>query len=362
MIGRRVAVLWMLALLASRPGAPVVGEEPGAPAPHPTARVRDAGMGAVPPLVDPARMGRIEKLIDARDGAGLLRELEGPLLRGVPGYSVLHGVFAGLSRDTRRWSHLTTHYQITFALSQLAMLHEPETAELMHYLFAATRSDSRSLIQQWLVGYAPVFLRFHGDRFPDFRRDLEQELIRRVETGDGRLHATFAAIRSLGFRPPIDFVARHLVSASTLQRMQLITGHLEDRDDAEAVALLVKTIESVADFTAQKTLACLRALARMTAPEAAAALESYLRSPAPGAADGAVLAFFGLARGPESAGTAFRYLDSRATPAGKKRLLGALRLRNREVLEAVAARVGEIRDPETRELVARYARAGRTQR
>jgi hypothetical protein len=156
-------------------------------------------------------------------------------------------------------------------------------------------------------------------------------------------------MESLGFVPPIALIESVLLKARSIAEISPLVGHLQSRNDTDAVLSITRILSQEPRFQEPKAAALLGALARMTIPEAESALLAYINSGHAQKRDAAALAYFGVERGDSSVTRALEYLNS---PSGvKEKSLWILRMRqlNPGLVESIRERADQLRFEAVRE-------------
>ena len=346
----------------SPPGT--AGAEPGvegapesAPARSPTVTVTtraagDAGLNARPGAAGEATIASLVKLIEARDGAGLKRELEKFLTRGEEGFLVLYDFLRYLDRNRRTGKLFVIDYRNAFGLMHLAMLHDVELARFSHYYLIATRDEPRSYMREQLYAFVPVFLKFYAGRFPDLESAFRADIRRRLTGRKRNLTLLFGAMKTLGFYPEIDLIRPLLEEASDYQHVTLLLRHLAERDDEQAAEAIVRFIQRKNDFSAHQVRLGMRTLAGMKAERAQRAVTRYMSGRIRQAVGPAMSAYFSFPRDPESSTWVFKYLNSDAELKTKRRFLILLRRSNAAVFDVILEHRDRIVSDQVRKAVA----------
>ncbi len=338
---------------AEGPGVSPTASPLGAVPSVSTRAAADLGAKARPGAGDPAQVKvLLDLLLEKKDAHGLYLEVEKLVLAGEPAFPTLLDFLAALDSDVQKATALVGKYQMTFALSQIPMLHEVESAKLAHYVFAATRGAQGGFPRALINDFLTVFLRFHRGRFPELEKDLEKELLARLETAKNQeLSSTFMAITTLGLKPKAELLAPILRSAKDQAEALPVIEHLEARNDADSVRLLISTLHREKHYKDWKGTALLASLIKMTAPEARKAVAQCLASGDRALKEAATIAYFGAPRTAASAPLAVELLNSAAEEREKKILLHRLRQYGKEVLAALKSQPERIFDPVIREMV-----------
>jgi hypothetical protein len=236
-----------------------------------------------------------------------------------------------------------------YALAHLTLRHEFAAARFVHYCLAATADDTRSSLRRQLFAHIPVFIEFHRGRFPDLEAAFREEISIRLARGQEDFALLFRAAETLRFEPPMAVIEAFLATAGTLLRARAGLEHLAQRDDAAAVAALVRFAEGRRRFMR----AAVATLARMTAAEAAPALEGFLAAPDPATRRAAVFGYFSVPHGEEGLPVALAYLNSDADAGAKRALVRELRYRNEAFFAILEQNAEAIEDEALRASVLR---------
>ena len=303
--------------------------------------------------VDPKLLDQWTALLEARRGRELAGALRERLRAGDPGLVELHAFLRRLDADPRTALLLITDYNVSFALMHVAMLERDAVARLAHFELATTTTTPDAPSRRLLYGYVPLFVRYHAGRYPELRAALAHDLDERLTRADLDLGILFAALNELRYFPDLTRVAERLHGATELGDATFVLEHLAVRDDHDAVRVILGYLSREESFTKPACRVALRALAQMRHDDAQRAVAQLLEGRDKTSVTPMVEAYFSLARGPEDAWVARRYLDSPTVPAAEKTaVLRALSTASRPVFDALATRhLAELRDPAMRAAV-----------
>ena len=296
--------------------------------------------------------GEVDKLLSfvARiDGAGLVREMERLMAKGDPGHAALQGFLHALDKDAQLGSRLIGKYVIAFALMHLAMLQEEGLARMAHAYFAATRTANRTRIRSHLYNFLPVFLEFHRGRFPDLERDMKAEIFQLVRAGDKRVRTLLTAATWLDYYPPIEVLEERLEAARDFQAHSALIGHLESRDDKDAVRVLRRFVIKNMHLRGGAVSQALVSLARMSEPAAEAVFKELTWTKDAVAYSKAVRAQFSVPRNDGYTPEARRYLNSQVKFGDKKSFIIQLRTSNPAILAELRKTIDQISSEEVRQ-------------
>ncbi|HVR74688.1 MAG TPA: hypothetical protein VMT52_10165 [Planctomycetota bacterium] len=300
-----------------------------------------------------AGLADVESLMDAlerRDGRGMSRMLEGLLLAGENGFAVLHDFFHQADVEHEKILTLTHHHQLVFAMLRIVALHPSEVASLSRYLMKVTRDRPGSFIRREIYNFLPVFLKYHQGKFPEVRKDLEEDILFQLEQGGEYLNKVGIAIRDLQFQPPIDTILGFLADPAKRDMHSTLIKHLVSRGD-EGVDALVRHVREAKDRRQASVAEALREVAGSGAPGKAGVLEELLRHEDPDLRRAAILAHFSFPRGEESVRLAIDHLNAGGDLGKSRAFLALLRQRNRAFLALLKEHAQEVHAEDVRALL-----------
>jgi len=290
------------------------------------------------------------ELLNELDGARMYREMEKLILRREEGWSVLYEFFDAADRDHPKILTLTHDPQLVFAMLRIIARHPDETAGISRYLMQRTKEHPESFIRREIYNFVPVFLNYHRGKYPEVRKDLEEDIVYQLEKGGQYNYKVFLAMRDLDFHPPAEKLYPILHDPANVELHNPLIQYLASRKE-EGLKVLVKHITEAPQPTHPSVRAALLALAGMESSGGLEALKAFLEHPNLDLRATACRAFFSYPRGRESLPYAVSFLNSAAVEKQKRVFVTLLLRRNARFLELLRAEAETVQDPAIRELL-----------
>jgi len=195
----------------------------------------------------PADVKAMLEMIGRGEAVQLSRELEKHLLRGPEGYAVMHDFFHEADIQHEKIDALTHHPQLIYCILRLVALYPNEVAEASRHLIKATKDRPESWIRRELFNFLPVFILHHPGRYPELRRELEEDIVYQIEMGGAFLYKVSLAMRDLDFRPPVEIFLPLLLDPKKYELHGMVVEHLAGRKE-EGLEILCRYLHESRDF------------------------------------------------------------------------------------------------------------------
>lgn len=308
-------------------------------------------LNASPPL----DVKSLLEMVGRGEAAALSREIEKHLLAGEPGHAVLHDFFHQADIQHEKIDALTHHPQLIFALLRLVGLYPNETAALSRHLIKATKERPESWIRRELFNFLPVFILHHQGKYPELRRDLEEDIIYQIQMGGIFLYKVDLAMKDLNFRPPVEIFLPLLVDASKHELHGMVLEHLVSRKD-EGLKVLLRYLEESKNFKTPTVGAVLGAIQKLDQEQKSGKIEQLLEHPDEDLRRAAHFTYFSQPREATELPRALDMLNSTSYTAVQKRaLVSILAQRSPELFELLFDQEERLTDSTVQSQVRRTA-------
>ncbi|MBI4605202.1 MAG: hypothetical protein HY721_24825 [Planctomycetes bacterium] len=291
-------------------------------------------------------------LFDKRDPPALMREIERLLLAGDPGHAALYQFFDACDREHQKILALTHEPLYVYGLLRLAALHPGETARLSRHLMAATRATPRSFIRREIYNFLPVFLNHHRGKYPEARREIEEDIVYQLAAGGQHLYKVLSAMRELGYQPPAGAMVQVLFHPETADSHAMAIGNLADRG-AEGIQALLRFVREAKDPPEASLVETFSVLARREMDRDEGIVRGFFEDERPEIRRAALLGYFSHARDAGSIPPVLDFLSSDVSLSVKRSFISFLRQKNRHLLVEIANLPDEVPDPRVRDLLQR---------
>jgi hypothetical protein len=305
----------------------------------------------------PADVKALLAMVGRGDGPGLEREVEKLLLGGEAGFKALHDFFHQADVEHDKIDAITHHPILIYAMLRLVALHPDEVARFSSFLMKATRDRPDSWLRREYFNFLPVFILHHEGRYPELRRDLEDDIVYQIEQGGASLYKVALAMRDLGFQPPVEIYLPILADpekhASHGQVIQLLEARKE-----EGLRVLKEYVSTTTDLKLPTAGEALRAIARIEGPEGET-VRKLLSAENPDLRGAALFAYYYEPRDDADLPLAIDVLNwKEATLAQKRRFLSLIAQKSPGLFDAIfAGAETSVHDQQVREAIRRTAAA-----
>lgn len=308
-------------------------------------------------LVSPSStvQGRLMGQLDSLDGPGLYRTMKKSLLAGEEGHQELLEFFAACDKEHEKILTLTHDSRLVFALLRLVAHYPAETAALCAYMIHNTREQTDSFIRREIYNFLPVFLNYHGNKYPELRQLLKDDIVFQLQKGGDYLYKLMLAMRDLQFKPPIESMLPILYNNEKRALHGAVIAHLAGRGD-EGLQALIKFTEAADEGARQSVSQALKYIVDIDAGGRKGLADRFLEHENPVIRLSATFYYFRHPRKAVDYERALGYLNSEITVAQQSLMLGQLKRNSPVIYQALVKDPGKVKAEKARAILEKAAR------
>ncbi|MEM7261681.1 MAG: hypothetical protein AAF488_06790 [Planctomycetota bacterium] len=284
--------------------------------------------------------------LEAHDGIGMFRDLEGLLLKGEPGFQVIFKFLRATDIDRPKILDLTHDPQLLTAMLRVTALYPDEIAAMTTHLIHATKDISDSFIRREIYNFAPVFLRFHRGKYKELRDLLQKDLDHQVKSGGAYFEKVLAAVRDLEYLPPTDAFLSALENPSNPTYRNSIMDHLASRGE-EGVKVIARYVNETENLNTSVAHA-LTLMAKHDFENKTEILKPFMQHVDWSIRQNSIIAFYVHPRDESHVPEVIKFLNSSASAKKKTRIVRNIQKANLDLFWAIQDESDLIQPPKLR--------------